>query len=222
MLQNIGHLVSPLTLLALMAGCLVAGIARSGVRASLDAARSLRVLRTADPDRDMLLARMAMSKVDQLASLKGLPAADRVRTANPFLAQAIRKLAETTDVDQFEIWADQQLADRAARHENVQKFWTSVASTAPTMGLTGTIIGLVGVFAAMEDAARVGTPVAMTLLASLYGLVIANFIAAPITARLRDLSERELAWQRELCRRMLAVARREIAPMRRARIRRVA
>ena len=47
-------------------------------------------------------------------------------------------------------------------------------------------------------------------------------IAAPIAARLADLSERELAWQREVADRMLLIARRENAPLRRATIREVA
>jgi chemotaxis protein MotA len=63
---------------------------------------------------------------------------------------------------------------------------------------------------------------ALALLTTLYGVVIANLVAAPIAARLADLSERELAWQKEAAGRMLAIARRENVPMRRASIREVA
>ena len=68
----------------------------------------------------------------------------------------------------------------------------------------------------------IGPAMALALLTTLYGIVIANLLAAPIAARLADLSERELAWQTELCERMLRVARRETAPVRRASIREVA
>jgi chemotaxis protein MotA len=108
------------------------------------------------------------------------------------------------------------------RHEKVHKFWLSIADAAPALGMAGTIIGLVGMFSAMDDPARIGPSMALALLTTLYGVVIANFVAAPIAARLVDLSERELAWQNELCRRMLVVARRETAPVRRASIREVA
>ena len=68
------------------------------------------------------------------------------------------------------------------------------------------------------------TPLSFLLAATLLAptLTFANTVAAPIAARLVDLSERELAWQNELCRRMLVVARRETAPVRRASIREVA
>ena len=88
--------------------------------------------------------------------------------------------------------------------------------------MAGTVIGLIGMFAAMDDPAALGPAMALALLTTFYGVVIANMIAAPIAARLADLSERELAWQREAADRMLAIARRENAPLRRAAMREVA
>jgi chemotaxis protein MotA len=122
----------------------------------------------------------------------------------------------------FELWAAQALADRAQRHGAAHKAWLSIADAAPALGMAGTIIGLVGMFAAMDDPAALGPSMALALLTTFYGVVIANIIAAPIAARLADLSDRELAWQREVTDRMLAIARRENAPVRRAAIREVA
>jgi chemotaxis protein MotA len=222
MMQIVGHLISPMTLAVMLAGCFAIAIVQNGLRAFFRAFAALRVLYSADPDRDMLLARATMAKVDHIAHLRGLSCTDRVKAADPFLAIAVRKLADTEDVDRFEMWAEQALSDRKLRHEKVQKFWLSVADAAPAMGMAGTIIGLVGMFASMDDPAHIGPAMAMALLTTLYGVVLANFIAAPIAARLGDLSEREYAWQQELCRRMLSVARRETAPVRRAGIRQVA
>lgn len=219
---TIGHFLNPLTLIGMVAGCVGVAMVQNGVR---DVARSfaaLRALVSADPDQDMLMARATMTRVDHMAGLRGLACTDRIKTASPFLGQAIRKLADTENVERFEMWAEQALADRAMRHEKVHKFWYSLADAAPALGMAGTIIGLVGMFGAMDDPARIGPSMALALLTTLYGVVIANFIAAPIAARLSDLSERELSWQRELCRRMIAVARRETAPVRRAGIREVA
>lgn len=222
MLEILGHLLNPLTLTVMLAGTLTVAVLQNGLRDFGRAFRALPVLFTADPERDLLLSRAAMTRVDELAELRGLACTDRVRTANPFLALAIRKLADTDSVDRFELWAERSLSDRAMRHEKVHKFWNSVADAAPAMGMAGTVIGLIGMFSAMNDPERIGPAMALALLTTLYGVVIANFIAAPIAARLTDISERELAWQRELCSRMLRVARRETAPVRRAGIRGVA
>ena len=222
MTQTLYNLLNPVTLLLMLGGCGAIALAQNGPATFFRAFSALSALWRADPDRDMLLARATMTRVDHIANLRGLSCTDRVRAANPFLATAIRKLADTENVDRFEIWAQQALADRRARHEKVHKVWLSIADVAPALGMAGTIVGLVGMFSTMDDPAIIGPAMALALLTTLYGVVIANLVAVPISSRLADLSERELFWQGELCDRMLRVARRETAPVRRASIREVA
>jgi chemotaxis protein MotA len=222
MIAIIGHLFDPLTLAAMLGGVALVALFQNGAGALGRAMLALRPLLTADPLRDRDAARAAMLKIDQVAQLRGLSCTDRVKTANPFLTDAARKLANCDRAEQFELWAAQALADRAQRHGAVHRAWLSIADAAPALGMAGTIIGLVGMFAAMEDPAKLGPSMALALLTTLYGVVIANLIAAPVAARLADLSDRELAWQREVADRMLAIARRENAPLRRASIREVA
>jgi chemotaxis protein MotA len=183
---------------------------------------ALRPLLTADPSQDRDAARAAMLKIDQVAQLRGLSCTDRVKTANPFLTEAARKLANCERTEQFEIWTAQALADRAQRHASARNVWLSVADAAPALGMAGTIIGLVGMFAGMDDPAALGPSMGLALLTTFYGVVIANIVAAPVAARLANLSERELAWQKEVADRMAAIARRENVPLRRASIREVA
>lgn len=222
MIAIIGHLFDPLTLLAMLGGILLVALFQNGAGPLGRAMLALQPLVTADPARDRDAARAAMLKIDQVAQLRGLSCADRVKTASPFLTDAARKLANCDRTDQFELWAGQALADRAQRHGAVHKAWLSIADAAPALGMAGTIIGLVGMFAAMDDPAALGPAMALALLTTFYGVVIANVVAAPIAARLIDLSEQELAWQREAVTRMLAIARRENAPIRRGAIREVA
>ncbi|NML08751.1 flagellar motor protein [Sphingobium sp. AR-3-1] len=222
MIAIIGHLFDPLTLAAMLGGIALVALFQNGVGAVGRAITALHPLMTADPARDRDAARAAMLKIDQVAQLRGLSCTDRVKTANPFLTEAARKLANSERADMFELWAAQALADRAQRHGAVHKAWLSIADAAPALGMAGTIIGLVGMFAAMDDPAALGPAMALALLTTFYGVVVANLLAAPIAARLSDLSERELAWQREVADRMLGIARRENAPLRRAAIREVA
>lgn len=222
MIAMMGHLFDPLTLLAMVAGIILVALFQNGVAALGRAIAALVPLVTADPTRDRDAARAAMLKIDQVAQLRGLSCTDRVKTANPFLTEAARRLANSDRADLFELWAAQALADRAQRHAGGRNVWLSIADAAPALGMAGTIIGLIGMFAAMDDPAALGPAMALALLTTFYGVVIANMIAAPIAARLADLSERELAWQQEVVARMLGIARRENAPLRRASIREVA
>lgn len=222
MMETVAHLFDPLTLLAMVAGVGLVALFQNGARALGRAVAALRPLLSADPAKDRDAARAAMLKIDQVAQLRGLACTDRVKTANPFLAEAARKLANCERTEQFELWAAQSLADRAQRHGGACKVWLSIADAAPALGMAGTIIGLAGMFAAMDDPAALGPSMALALLTTLYGVVIANVVAAPVAMRLADLSERELAWQKEVAGRMAAIARRENVPMRRASIREVA
>ena len=91
-------------------------------------------------------------------------------------------------------------------------FWDAVADAAPAMGMAGTILGLVSMFASMDDPATIGPAMAIALLATFHGMVIANMIAGPIARRLERLSALEIAWQHELADRLVAIGRRETAP----------
>ncbi|WP_313806146.1 MotA/TolQ/ExbB proton channel family protein [Sphingobium sp.] len=219
---SVAQLFDPLTLLAMVAGVGLVALFQNGARALGRAFVALRPLLAADPTKDRDAARAALLKIDQVAQLRGLACTDRVKTANPYLTEAARKLANSEKTEQFELWAAQSLADRAQRHGAACKVWLSIADAAPALGMAGTIIGLVGMFAAMDDPAALGPSMALALLTTFYGVVIANVVAAPIATRLADLSERELTWQKEVADRMAAIARRENVPLRRASIREVA
>ncbi|MEZ7273403.1 MotA/TolQ/ExbB proton channel family protein [Sphingobium sp. 10 DY56-G10] len=222
MLAIFSHLFDPATLLAMLGGIALVALFQNGLAACGRAIGALAPLLRANPLRDQDAARAALLQIDHVAQLRGLSCTDRVKTAHPFLTQAAHKLANCDRTEQFALWATQALADRAQRHGAAHRVWLSVADAAPALGMAGTILGLIGMFAAMNDPAALGPSMALALLTTFYGVVIANIIAAPIAARLADLSDRELAWQREAADRMLVIARRENAPLRRAAMREVA
>lgn len=67
----------------------------------------------------------------------------------------------------------------------------SIAEAAPAMGMIGTLIGLVQMLANMDDPKSIGPAMAVALLTTLYGAVIANAIALPIAAKLKAISANE-------------------------------
>lgn len=68
------------------------------------------------------------------------------------------------------------------------KMFKSVAAAAPAMGMIGTLIGLVQMLANMDDPKSIGPAMAVALLTTLYGAVIANAIAVPIAEKLKMIS----------------------------------
>jgi chemotaxis protein MotA len=59
------------------------------------------------------------------------------------------------------------------------------------MGMVGTLVGLVKMFWAMTDPGAIGAGMAVALLATLYGALIANLIAMPVAVRLRRRARAE-------------------------------
>jgi len=207
----LGHLLSPFPLIMVLAGATAIALVQQGFSALPIALGALKPLLTANPDEDRDGARAVLLRAEETAHTHDVSRIDRLRARQPFLIQALTTLANAPDVDRFAFWAAQDIADRRSRHERAIGFWNALADAAPAMGMAGTIIGLIGMFARMNDPATIGPAMALALIATFDGMILANAVAGPIAGRLARLSARELDWQREIADRMIALARREVA-----------
>ena len=64
----------------------------------------------------------------------------------------------------------------------------SIGDAAPAMGMIGTLIGLVQMLSNMDDPKAIGPAMAVALLTTLYGAVIANAIALPLADKLKKIA----------------------------------
>ena len=77
------------------------------------------------------------------------------------------------------------------RHKSGKNIFVKLADTAPAMGMIGTLVGLVQMLANMSDPASIGPAMAVALLTTLYGAMIANMIASPIADKLELRAKEE-------------------------------
>ena len=77
------------------------------------------------------------------------------------------------------------------RHDIGRKIFKSIGDAAPAMGMIGTLVGLVQMLAAMEDPKAIGPAMAVALLTTLYGAMLANMFALPIADKLSMRSKQE-------------------------------
>jgi chemotaxis protein MotA len=164
---------------------------------------------SARPGRDAEAADRAVLRIRHLSAYKGTICADRVKTPVDFVHRAACRLADADTAERFAIWAREELEDRRARHKAAIGLWRYAAEVAPAMGMIGTVIGLILMFARMNDPAAMGPAMAIAMVTTLYGLVLAFGIAGPVAARLERLSEAECAWQARVAERLLVLARAE-------------
>ncbi len=209
-LDQLARFLDPTALAIVFGGSFLAAAARSTRDDIARAFAALGPLFTADPAADGRCARVAVGRIAAIAEVRHISCADRVRTAQAYLRRVAAQLADAPSADAFAHWARGDLAARAARHAAAQDFWRAVADAAPAMGMIGTIVGLVEMFAGMDDPARIGPAMALALLTTLYGVVLANALAAPLAARLERLSAGEHQWQRDALDRLETIARAEL------------
>lgn len=197
--------------LALVGGGSLAAAALRSTRADLvRALAALKILVTRDPERDALDARRAVREIEQIAEKRGTACADRVGDESKFVRRAGLKLADAPSAEAFAEWAADDLSIRAARHENAAAVWRAAAEAAPSLGMLGTVLGLIGMFAAMDDPSTLGPAMALALLTTLYGIVFGTLLFGPAAARLERLSEAELRWQKAALHRLEKLARAEV------------
>ncbi|HYJ52926.1 MAG TPA: MotA/TolQ/ExbB proton channel family protein [Allosphingosinicella sp.] len=209
MTEFLDRFFDPLALALVFGGTLLATIV-SATRTDLGRGIAALVpLLRARPETDGRAAAQAVLRIRHLSEYKGIVSADRVKTPIDFVHRAACRLARAEGSATFETWAREEIEDRRARHHSAISLWRHAADVAPAMGMIGTVIGLVAMFARMNDPAAMGPAMAVAMLTTLYGLLFAFALAGPIAARLERLSEAECRWQTRTVERLLALARAE-------------
>ena len=77
------------------------------------------------------------------------------------------------------------------RLEDGQKIFKAMGDSAPAFGMIGTLVGLVQMLSTMDDPSTIGPSMAIALLTTLYGAIIANLICLPIADKLATKSKIE-------------------------------
>ena len=121
----------------------------------------------------------------------GLLALEEKDTGNPFFQTGIQMMVDGHEPDVVRQMMTSEMELTVQRHEQGQKIFKAVADVAPAMGMIGTLIGLVQMLSNMDDPKSIGPAMAVALLTTLYGAVIANVFAGPIAEKLGLRSSEE-------------------------------
>jgi len=141
-----------------------------------------------DKPEDLIDQVYEMSKA---AKKEGVLALEGFDIQNSFLARGVMMLVDGYDPKVIREILTKERNLTITRHAQGSKIFSSLADVAPAMGMIGTLIGLVQMLANMKDPKSIGPAMAVALLTTLYGAVIANMIAAPISDKLNLRSEEE-------------------------------
>lgn len=125
-----------------------------------------------------------IAKISDVCRKQGPTALERIEVSQPFLKQAIRYIADGYDRDFIRTTLEKDRDIYLQRIDAGAKVWRSIGDAAPAWGMIGTILGMVMMFANMSDPSKLGPSMAVALLTTLYGALIANFLALPVADKL--------------------------------------
>ncbi len=111
---------------------------------------------------------------------------------DPFLKKGVMLVVDGTDPELVRAILETDLNNVEARHKTCIGFWEKWAELGPAWGMIGTLIGLVNMLKDLEDASAIGPNMAVALLTTLYGSLIANWLCNPVAAKLKVNHEQEM------------------------------
>src|SRR6201989_1009594 len=132
----------------------------------------------------------ARDLVDELASIaeiarkQGPVGLEKVETKEPFLAKGIRYGADGYDLEFIRDQSERDRDNFLMPLDEGSKISRAIGDCAPAFGMIGTLIGMVQMFSNMSDPSKLGPFMAVALLATLYGALVANLFCLPLADKL--------------------------------------
>lgn len=145
-----------------------------------------------DRSADEYLAKMV--ELCQLARQNGILALDEVSNtlSDEFLRKGLQMAVDGMDPEMLSQQMETEIEKLEERHKTGANILTAGATLAPAMGLIGTLIGLVQMLQNMSDPSSIGPAMAVALLTTFYGSIMANVFFTPMAGKLKIRSEKEL------------------------------
>lgn len=189
--------LNPISLLIVVGGSLMVVLSQlrfSECRMALRAAS--RAFKRSLPDTASTIEEVL--EISKLARKRGLLALEDFEASSRYLKQGLQMLADGFSAETVKEVLDKERLMTLGRNQAGAKAFTMLNEVAPAMGMIGTLIGLVQMLANMDDPSSIGPAMAVALLTTLYGVLIANVIAKPIAekleARMHQQAQLQALW----------------------------
>ncbi len=126
-----------------------------------------------------------------IARKEGLLALEGQEITNPVLSRGISMLVDGHEAAVVKKALSTEMNEMVSRHKMGQDIFKQIGDAGPAMGMIGTLVGLVQMLSNMSDPKSIGPAMAVALLTTLYGAMVANMFALPISDKLALRSAEE-------------------------------
>jgi len=124
-------------------------------------------------------------EMSSVARKEGLLALEEIEISNPFLQSGVNLLIDGSSPEDTRKLLTKDKKEISDRHKLGAQVFESSGDVAPAMGMIGTLIGLVQMLSNMDDPKSIGPAMAVALLTTLYGAILANMVFLPMADKLK-------------------------------------
>ncbi len=149
----------------------------------------------------LLVALSEKARRDGLLSLES----DANSTQDDFLKRALQLAIDGTDPELVRDILQLEITFLEERHRQGEQIFTAMGGYAPTMGVLGTVMGLVHMMSRIESPSMMGPAIATAFIATLYGVSSANLLFLPIANKLRNRHAEEVLLREVIVEGVLAI-----------------
>lgn len=139
---------------------------------------------------------LELMEVARVYRKQGALALEDMKVSNPFLDRGIQLIADGFEPQKLRLFLEKEIAKTIDQQEIGRTLFRSIGTVAPAMGLIGTLIGLVQMLTNLSDSDALGPAMAIALLTTLYGALLAHGFALPIADKLAYRIREETAQRR--------------------------
>lgn len=124
---------------------------------------------------------------------------------DPFMKKGVLLIVDGTDPELVRNILETELNFIESRHKDKRGFWEIIAEFGPAWGMIGTLIGLITMLDQLSDPSTLGPKMAVALVTTFYGSVIANLFATPIANKLKGKSNDEILLKQVMIEGLLSI-----------------
>lgn len=187
------YFIDPASILITIGGSIGATLTSNKLQDFINALKAIS-LTIKDENKDPGEVIHTIIDLSNIARKEGLLALEEAANGieDQFLKKGVMLVVDGTDPDLVRGILETDLMCLEERHKTVIAVWEKWAEMGPAWGMIGTLIGLINMLQNMSDPNSIGPSMSVALVTTLYGSLIANWLASPTAAKLSKNHAREI------------------------------
>lgn len=190
---NVSSYIDPSSIIITMGGGIFANLMGFPLSDTLRAVKIIPLI-FKEPKQSAMDTIRILVELSQKARREGLLALESAQgeLKDDFLKKAMELVVDGIEAEIVKTTMQLDIDSMAVRHQNAQAYFKGLAAQFPAWGMIGTLLGLINLLQGLDDPSSVGPAMALALVTTFYGSILANFICNPIANKLGGNSAEEI------------------------------